>query len=530
MAVTSSSSSSSAAALRGASQKEQEGWDVYKKLMDRRKKLEDEGKLVKREYVPSKLLEYADEDVAMGIGDWKTFSTKMRRAKEIQEDVSDFLKKTLQDKSKSTAPFARQKTGDWETLASLVGQKNYNIRYQPQFISEPSAQAYIDANLAKAKGKEKERWAKWAVAQADLDDNPATPDNVIVFSDKRTGKIRAIDGYALGTVDKKGQNVYKNAIRNLYAGFPTAVDRQALSAQARKHLKSYYKKYPTLREQEAHPIEQFDYAAEESAFNNIRALVKTYLEAWGLGVRKLVKAGTTIERGGVDIEVKADTVVGQLTAPHFMKLLARLTSMIYKLYVAYVFEFDVETYDWKADPRKLKSAGPRKILAARSKNPGDKGSEPDRFITGLHNNRHMRRYISNLIAQINDEEGGKPSAMVIVLQPDMLKDPLIPNHNNYHVLDKKLDIVRTKVGKYENEEEVFVRVKGPVTRAKQPRYLAYRTGQPIVESSMEEARAQSKKTAGGLIKIGRGAEFEENVESDEEGNVGGEGEVGSKND
>jgi hypothetical protein len=77
---------------------------------------------------------------------------------------------------KTVAPFASQNVNDWEALAGLVGNRNYNIRYSPQFISEPSAQAYIDRNAARAKTEaERKRWANWAVAQADLDDNPATP-------------------------------------------------------------------------------------------------------------------------------------------------------------------------------------------------------------------------------------------------------------------------------------------------------------------------------------------------------------------
>jgi beta-mannanase len=55
---------------------------------------------------------------------------------------------------------------------------------------------------------------KYAVEEADLDDNPDIRNNVIVYSDKGLRKIHSIDGYQLTSGQKKLNQ------RNIYSAFP----------------------------------------------------------------------------------------------------------------------------------------------------------------------------------------------------------------------------------------------------------------------------------------------------------------------
>jgi hypothetical protein len=58
-----------------------------------------------------------------------------------------------------------------------------------------------------------ELW-KYRVEEADLDNNPDTRDNVIVYSDRALGKIHSINGYQLTSGQKKVNQ------RNIYLTFP----------------------------------------------------------------------------------------------------------------------------------------------------------------------------------------------------------------------------------------------------------------------------------------------------------------------
>ncbi|KAA6356649.1 MAG: hypothetical protein EZS28_047824, partial [Streblomastix strix] len=77
----------------------------------------------------------------------------------------------------------REETGD--VLATLVGYLNRDIKKINRLSSAVSAQKYInDKHLDK----------RLRVLEQDLDDNVATPDNVVVF-DKKTNAIYSVDGY-----------------------------------------------------------------------------------------------------------------------------------------------------------------------------------------------------------------------------------------------------------------------------------------------------------------------------------------------
>jgi hypothetical protein len=80
---------------------------------------------------------------------------------------------------------------------------------------------------------------KYAVEKADLDDNPYTRDNVIVYSDRNLGKIYSIDGYQFTSGQKKINQ------RNIYSVFPVReVRSDVLNSEYRSDLKAWLRKYP----------------------------------------------------------------------------------------------------------------------------------------------------------------------------------------------------------------------------------------------------------------------------------------------
>ncbi|KAA6368585.1 MAG: hypothetical protein EZS28_035888, partial [Streblomastix strix] len=89
----------------------------------------------------------------------------------------------IQRTRKHRGPQFRQEAGD--VLATLVGYLNGDIKKFNRLSSAISAQQYInDKHLGK----------RFSVSEQDLDDNVATPDNVVVF-DKKKNAIYSVDSY-----------------------------------------------------------------------------------------------------------------------------------------------------------------------------------------------------------------------------------------------------------------------------------------------------------------------------------------------
>jgi hypothetical protein len=80
---------------------------------------------------------------------------------------------------------------------------------------------------------------KWAVEAADLDNNPDTPDNIVLFNDITQGKIKAIDGYQLVPRERKELD------KSFYKALPDREVRQQTDKKMKKLLKQYYRKNPT---------------------------------------------------------------------------------------------------------------------------------------------------------------------------------------------------------------------------------------------------------------------------------------------
>jgi hypothetical protein len=125
-------------------------------------------------------------------------------------------------------------------LADLVGRSNYGVHYRPYLSAKESADSWLNSQKVKAKtDKEKEAWNRWSVVCADLDADKTTPDNVITFSDRARGKVKAIDGYELMPRRTKEIN------RAYYSQFPSAEERRRINDKDKRLLKAWYQKNPT---------------------------------------------------------------------------------------------------------------------------------------------------------------------------------------------------------------------------------------------------------------------------------------------
>jgi hypothetical protein len=92
-------------------------------------------------------------------------------------------------------------------LSTPVGNQNLGVKYMPEWVSKASADWWLAHERAKADAsgnkKQIDYINKWAVQAADLDNNPDTPDNILLFIDVTQGKVKAIDGYQLVPRERK---------------------------------------------------------------------------------------------------------------------------------------------------------------------------------------------------------------------------------------------------------------------------------------------------------------------------------------
>jgi beta-mannanase len=101
-------------------------------------------------------------------------------------------------------PYASYPAESMEHLANIVGLKNRGIKFNSDLNSANTAQIWLSKKLSNAPSEAaRQEILKYAVEEADLDNNPDTRDNVIVYSDKDLGKILSIDGYQLTSGQKK---------------------------------------------------------------------------------------------------------------------------------------------------------------------------------------------------------------------------------------------------------------------------------------------------------------------------------------
>jgi hypothetical protein len=227
---------------------------------------------------------------------------------------------------------------DYSKLAGIVGQSNRGIKYAPQFLSKKGAEFWIKKQRSKAKTPDEQaKWDRWAVQQADLDEDPDTPDNVLVFSDKYLGRLKSIDGYSLTSTKQK------DVLRNYYDMNPDPAERRRIDTHKRAFLKAYFRKYPTAEAQLKNPITTFN--QDVSGFAMIRQMCKEYLASLGLAVYSPTK----------------DT--GNLTAPHYMTILQKYTSRTYEQVVKFLLETKLgNKYDFENDPLNVKGKPMKRFI------------------------------------------------------------------------------------------------------------------------------------------------------------------------
>jgi hypothetical protein len=132
------------------------------------------------------------------------------------------------------------------------GKKNRSIKYNPD-LNGSTKKLYNAPSEAVRK-----EILKYAVEEADLDDNPYTRDNVIVYSNRNLGKIYSVDGYQLTSGQKKVNQ------HNIYSAFPVReVRSDVLNSQYRSDLKAWLREYPTQKEQQKHPFQTFERGRSE---------------------------------------------------------------------------------------------------------------------------------------------------------------------------------------------------------------------------------------------------------------------------
>ncbi|KAA6353689.1 MAG: hypothetical protein EZS28_050784, partial [Streblomastix strix] len=123
---------------------------------------------------------------------------------------------------KHGGPQFRQEAGD--VLATLVGYLNRDIKKINRLSSAVSAQKYID---------DKHLGKRFSVQEQDLDDNVATPDNVVVF-DKKKNAIYSVDGYTTAVGFGDPEHLHKRNWKKQYYSDVNDLERAALAAKLKQ--------------------------------------------------------------------------------------------------------------------------------------------------------------------------------------------------------------------------------------------------------------------------------------------------------
>jgi hypothetical protein len=174
------------------------------------------------------------------VRDWDTFGQYMRKGRErVQQAKAEDLR--LRNLGERVAPdgLGFYNPDATTKLADLVGRSNVGVRYRPYLGAALSARLWLQNQKNKAKSeKDQAMWNRWDIVEADLDNDKTTPDNVVTFSDRARGKIKAVDRYELMSKTSKEIN------RTFYSNFPNPRDRHRIDDKIRRELRSWYRKYP----------------------------------------------------------------------------------------------------------------------------------------------------------------------------------------------------------------------------------------------------------------------------------------------
>ena len=270
-----------------------------------------------------------------------------------------------------------------ESLIDLVGRKNVGVKYVPHLQSEPSARAWLEEQKMRASPKDKARWDRYGVQLVDLDNDPETMDNVVVYSDVDQGRIKSVDGYETIPYAKK------RAQKNLYILYPTKSERAKLSSQQRRIFKAYDLKNPTPEDKANHPYEQFekDYRERKSAFDFVRESVTITLKALGLTI------------------YSKDNPGGNIAAKHFMPIVQKVSTLIHRFLMTSLEKIPKD-YNWEEDVNGYRTKRWQKFFAA------EYGRKDAEGVTWVHREIASRaveligNYTVAIANEIDAKEGG----------------------------------------------------------------------------------------------------------------------------
>jgi hypothetical protein len=128
----------------------------------------------------------------------------------------------------------------------------------------------------------------------------------------------------------------------MYSAFPIKeVRSDVMNSKFKTDLKGLLRKYPTPKEQQKHPFEEF--TREVGVFENVRTVVKRFLDMYGL-----VMHTQTQEEGNI-------------TVSHNMTILQKLTSIINKDLIIAYFGLSAN-YNFKVDVKNTRLRNNQKII------------------------------------------------------------------------------------------------------------------------------------------------------------------------
>ncbi|KAA6311806.1 MAG: hypothetical protein EZS28_056051, partial [Streblomastix strix] len=137
-------------------------------------------------------------------------------------DRQPFHPSMIQRTRKHAGPQLKEEAGD--VLATLVGYLNRDIKKINRLSSAVSAQKSIqDKHLDK----------RFCVLEQDLDDNVATPDNVVVF-DKKKNAIYSVDGYTTVVGFSDPEHQHKRNWKKKYYSYVNDLERAAFAAKLKQ--------------------------------------------------------------------------------------------------------------------------------------------------------------------------------------------------------------------------------------------------------------------------------------------------------
>jgi hypothetical protein len=260
------------------------------------------------------------------------------------EEAQEALRRDPNYKAIPRNPYLGYNINAMDDLVDVVGKHNTGIKFNPTFNSGPAAQEWLDDQIDKAarRGDTEalKRWKLWKVEPKDMDEDPTTINNIVVYSDYPAERIKAIDGFMIAPRSKK------EALRAQYDLYPTKELRRDNLAdpQEKKKLKAYFRKYSNPSAWAAHPYT--DFKVEPTLFNQLK---KLYIEP-------------TMTASGFTIKSK-NNPTGQISVSHYMFIIQKVMSIAMNTaWSVLIPAIDASTYDFAKDPWKIKTKSRKKIL------------------------------------------------------------------------------------------------------------------------------------------------------------------------